>query len=317
MNNSKTYTITRHTNTIIECESFCDSSCSIIKIPRKELWSIIDIIDEKLKDHSIYFLLNKNTKQIYIGKANIRVNGESVRQRLLEHDKTKKFWDEAYIYSHYRLEENITKIIESKLISEFKNKFYSSENGIDGGRQESKNKQTMELSEYHFSQIKELISILVYDIFWEKEDRKNIISIDENVNYDYESNIDSKNNEIFKNNIYEDQFKNLNDDNKSENYPEFYFNRSGYKATMVMINDKEYILKSGSEISENFLPSAKNNVKKRREKNKHLIMNNRLTQDIKFSSPSGAAEFVCGGPANGNEAWKEKSSGKSPEYFKK
>lgn len=301
MKNYKTFAITRYDDNTMQCFLNAQPNCIIFQVSRSHLLSINTEIDEKLKDHSIYFLLNRETKQMYIGKSNVRVNGESVRQRLLEHNKSKDFWNEAYIYSNDQLEENITRIIESKLIYEFKNKYYYLENKNDGGRTDSKSKVTEEIAEHHFQNIKELISILVYDIFWQKENMKNMCYINKNHNYDNELNIIFENNEISKNNIYLDQFNNLNDNNEGETYPEFYFNRSGYKATMVMINNKKYILKNGSEISENLLPSAKNTVKKRREENERFIMNNRLTQDIEFSSSSAVAEFVCGGPASGNE----------------
>ena len=41
-----------------------------------------------------------------------------------------------------------------------------------------------------------------------------------------------------------------------------------------------------------------------RNKSADKIMNGVLLEDILFSSPSGAAAFVCGGSANGNLEWK-------------
>lgn len=98
MNNYKTFTIIQYEDNAIQCWLSKEPNCTIFQISRHQLSSINNKIDEKLKDHSIYFLLNRETKQMYIGKSNVRVNGESVRQRLLEHNKSKDFWNEAYIY---------------------------------------------------------------------------------------------------------------------------------------------------------------------------------------------------------------------------
>ena len=43
-----------------------------------------------------------------------------------------------------------------------------------------------------------------------------------------------------------------------------------------------------------------------------MIINNKTTEKILFSSPSAAATFVGGSSASGNEFWKT-ASGKSPK----
>lgn len=61
-------------------------------IPRSSLFEAF--ADEELQNNSIYFLCGNidGVRKIYVGKAGKRLDGESVLQRLREHDKSKTEW---------------------------------------------------------------------------------------------------------------------------------------------------------------------------------------------------------------------------------
>ena len=79
--------------------------------------------------------------------------------------------------------------------------------------------------------------------------------------------------------------------------------RNNAKASGKRVSDGFVVLK-GSSITEKTTKSCPDYVVQLRNKSADKIMNGVLTEDILFSSPSGAAAFVCGGSANGNIAWK-------------
>lgn len=82
-----------------------------------------------------------------------------------------------------------------------------------------------------------------------------------------------------------------------------YATRNNAKATGKRVSDGFVVLR-GSSITEKTTKSCPDYVVQLRNKSADKIMNGILTEDILFSSPSGAAAFVCGGSANGNIEWK-------------
>ena len=82
-----------------------------------------------------------------------------------------------------------------------------------------------------------------------------------------------------------------------------YATRNNAKATGKRVSDGFVVLR-GSSITEKTTKSCPDYVVQLRNKSADKIMNGVLTEDILFSSPSGAAAFVCGGSANGNIEWK-------------
>ena len=82
-----------------------------------------------------------------------------------------------------------------------------------------------------------------------------------------------------------------------------YATRNNAKASGKRVSDGFVVLK-GSSITEKTTKSCPDYVVQLRNKSADKIMNGVLTEDILFSSPSGAAAFVCGGSANGNIEWK-------------
>ena len=83
----------------------------------------------------------------------------------------------------------------------------------------------------------------------------------------------------------------------------FYCEGKDYKAAAVKMGTEFMVLK-GSKISENTTSSCPDSVKRAREKNSGVISSDFvMCDDIKFSSPSGAAAFVAGSSRNGYTEW--------------
>lgn len=82
-----------------------------------------------------------------------------------------------------------------------------------------------------------------------------------------------------------------------------YATRNNTKASGKRVSDGFVVLK-GSSISEHTTKSCPDYVLQIRNKNLDKIIDGVLNEDILFSSPSGAAAFVCGGSVNGNLEWK-------------
>lgn len=82
-----------------------------------------------------------------------------------------------------------------------------------------------------------------------------------------------------------------------------YATRNNAKASGKRVSDGFVVFK-GSSITEKTTKSCPDHVLRVRNKNADKIIDGVLTEDILFSSPSGAAAFVCGSSANGNSEWK-------------
>lgn len=82
-----------------------------------------------------------------------------------------------------------------------------------------------------------------------------------------------------------------------------YSTRNSAKAFGKRVSDGFVVLK-GSTISPHITKSCPDYFLQVRNKNADKITDGVLMEDILFSSPSGAAAFVCGGSANGNLEWK-------------
>lgn len=76
-------------------------------IPRSELNKTVSFIEEELKYNSIYFLIGDdgNTEKIYVGKAGIRLDGQSVVERIKEHNTATNEsyyndWDSVVVFTN-------------------------------------------------------------------------------------------------------------------------------------------------------------------------------------------------------------------------
>ena len=92
-------------------------------------------------------------------------------------------------------------------------------------------------------------------------------------------------------------------------------NSKGLDAVLEMYSDNEYILLKNSKISHNVSNKFKGKTmveKRRKEFSKDFI----VLENIKFSSPSTAGEFVFGTSCNGKEKWKDKNKVSIAEYLR-
>ncbi len=85
--------------------------------------------------------------------------------------------------------------------------------------------------------------------------------------------------------------------------------REDYNAIAIYRNG-EMTLKAGSKISTKLSEKAKlaKIVRKLRSNSELLDANNILKKDIKFKSPSTAAQYVRGNMINGNRCWKVRNT---------
>ena len=70
-------------------------------------------------------------------------------------------------------------------------------------------------------------------------------------------------------------------------------------------NDTGFVVLKGAMITKELTSSCPEYTRKLREKLADKIdVGFRTTEDLQFSSPSAAANFVCGASCNGNDTWK-------------
>ena len=258
----------------------------IYKIPRIMFESCKDgtgDIVKHLKQTGIYFLVGENidtgNKTIYVGQAGIRKNGKGLYCRLNEHIKNEKEnywsdWNEIIAFTTQNDSFGPTEI------SYLENKFTNL--AKDAGRYDVLNGNEPNqgnITEEKESELQDfiddacvMISILGYKIF------ESLVNV-ENIN---------------------------NDNNRYE-----FIYQGKYDARAIYTNEGFVLLKN-SEISPILNKSARDTIKKYREKFKDNIINNKTTEDILFTSPSAAATFISGSSSSGNVFWKT-SSGKSPK----
>lgn len=92
----------------------------------------------------------------------------------------------------------------------------------------------------------------------------------------------------------------------------FYMTNRGSDARgRYMPNGKDFLVLKGSRIASEPNNSCPEGALKAREQHASKIVNNQLTEDIRFKSQSGAAAFVSGSSINGKDAWKETSGNSS------
>lgn len=101
---------------------------------------------------------------------------------------------------------------------------------------------------------------------------------------------------------------------------EFYFARDSVEATMVVKDGKthdkkRYVVKQGSRIDNNIY-SNHDRIKRLRDKNEKFLKGDITTEDIEFTSPSSAGEFVCGGACNGKYYWRTKEGKPLNDFIK-
>jgi len=244
------------------------------KIPRTELDKCKG--RDELSQSGVYFLFGTSDQTgenvVYIGQAGIRKNGEGILCRLQEHKRNadKDYWTEAVVFTTSNNSFGSTEI--SYLENRFTNmavaaKRYIVKNGNDpspGNVTEEKESELEEFIDY----AKIIMGVLGYKVFEPLALAADVI------------------------------------DSPDET---FMIKRSGANAQAQLTSEGLVVL-SGSVIRMDTVPSFSDFAKFAkavREDNKEYIDSNGvLLKDFLFKTPSGAASFVLGAPANGNLEWK-------------
>ena len=252
------------------------------KIPRTEIEKCKN--REDLKWSGVYFLfgVSDDTGEniAYIGQAGIRKNGEGILYRLMEHKRNpdKDYWTEAVVFTTSNDSFGPTEI------SYLENKFcnlaieanrYIVKNGNDPSPGHITEEKESELEEF-VDYAKLIMGTLGHKIFVPLNKTAPVTS----------DAADSASEEI-----------------------ELYFSRTIKKLNFTAEakakqTTEGFVVLKGSKIApkadEDILPGV---IKKRKE---CIIENNTLKEDVLFSSPSSAGQFVSGKKCNGWIYWKTK-----------
>jgi hypothetical protein len=237
------------------------------KIPRTTLKISKDI--KELNYSGVYFLFGKDDQTdqnvVYIGQAGARENGRAVLNRLEEHNVGKDFWNEAIVIT------TVDHSLGATELSYLESRFY--EIAKEANRYDVKNEQ--------------------------KPTKGNTTDAIQSVLEDF---IDYS--KIVVGTLGHKVFEPLDDGiGISNERIELLCTRNGASARAVRTSDG-FVVKKGSLISQNLTPSCPQYSIELREKYRSIIIDNKITEDILFNTPSGAACFVSGSSANGYKEWK-------------
>ncbi|MDD3999888.1 MAG: GIY-YIG nuclease family protein [Bacilli bacterium] len=245
-----------------------------------------DIV-KHLKQTGIYFLLGEDvssgSKAIYIGQAVSRKNGDGLLCRLLEHQRNIKEkywgdWNEVIVFTTQNDSFGPTEI------SYLENKFTNL--ARESGRYDVKNGNEPNPGNFTEEKESELLEFIDY--------ARIIMG-------------------VLGHKAFEEIVKMSNSQNiQSKEIPIFHF-KGKYNAQGIITNEGFVVLK-GSQISNEIKQSARDSVAKARKANTNRINNYVLSEDILFTSPSAAADFVGGCSLSGNVVWKT-DDGKCPKDF--
>ena len=244
----------------------------------------------ELKQSGVYFLFGKSEetdeKYVYVGQAGTRNTGKGILDRLKEHrsDPEKDYWTEAVIFITSNNTFGPTEI--SYLEHHFcvmatEAKRYTVKNGntpTPGNVTEEKESELVEFIEYS-KLVMGVLGHMVLEPYYKT-----------NINTDENADATSKNDTIFYIKAdYKDRDTNA---------------RKIADAKGMRINDGFIVMKD-SIIVNTIVATCPNSARKAREKYAADIDENwKLTKDIPFNSPSGAAGFVLGSSASGNKTWR-------------
>lgn len=257
------------------------------KIPRVMLDDCKDgnsDIVKHLKQTGIYFLLgedlNSGNKAIYIGQAVARKNGDGLLCRLLEHKRNQKEkywsdWNEVIVFTTQNNSFGPTEIsyLENKFTNMAKQSGrYDVKNGNDPNPGNFTEEKESELLEY-IDYARIIMGVLGHKVF-------------------------------------EPVVKNVNSIYPKTDCPIFEY--KGKLNAKAVFTNEGFVLLKGSEICPNISKSAHDFTLKARKLNENKVVDFITTEDILFTSPSGAAEFVGGCSLSGNVMWITKD-GKSPK----
>ena len=242
----------------------------IFRIPRENLNESKDL--QYLNQDGVYFLLGEEDGQqkIYVGQASSRKNGKGILGRLTEHDRKKEFWSEAIAFTTTDNSFGATEI--SWLENKFCNLAIDAKRCVvmNGNEPPPGNVSEEKLSELEerveFARL--ILNAIGYKMF---EPLKEI------------SPPPADAEEIF--------------------YLSREIRKLGKKISARMIRTSTgYKVLAGSDVSPlDDEEHLSNKMKELRHSEK--VVDDKLTEDLEFSSPSGAAVFVLGASANGWTSW--------------
>lgn len=251
----------------------------IVVFPRGKL---VELNKQEYEKSGIYFLFNEDERKVYIGET------DNVARRLLEHERSKDFWDKVCIVTSK--DQNLTKshirYLENRLIALAKNnETYALINGNSGSSTIMQlPRPDMADMEYFLSQVEMILPVLGLDFL--------------------------KTGRVF----HEILAQNATSQSQNSGVTEFILSTKGVNAYAQEIGGDFVVLK-GSKISEDLTESG--------QKNNTYLLNLRpslleqgiinpesyiFMADYKFNSPSAAAAVISGGFANGRTMWKLKSN---------
>ena len=242
------------------------------KIPRTSL----DLCKYRteLKQTGIYLLFGSDEKTgrqvVYIGQASVRKNGEGILYRLMEHNRNPKkdYWNEAIAITTSNDSLGPTEI------SYLEHRFCQLAN--EAKRYDVKNENDPTLGNPSEEKMSELEDFIDYArIVVGMLGHKVFVPL-----IDTESNMPETN--------------------------EYFCSRNNSMASGIQTSDG-FVVRKGSVLSKSLTKSCPEYVIKKREQYKGIVDDsNTLTEDVLFSTPSGASSFVCGASTNGNVEWKTK-----------
>ena len=240
------------------------------KIPRTSLDLCKD--RKELKQTGVYFLFGRDEQTdknvVYVGQASVRKNGEGILNRLCEHNNNpnKDYWTEAIAITTSNDSLGPTEI------SYLEHTFCKLAREAKRYEVKNGNDPTIgNLSEEKQSEMEDFIDyakVIVGTL-----GHKVFIPLAEAVT----------------------------DNDTGES---LFCKRKDADATGIQTSDG-FVVKKGSKISSTTTSSCPEFVLNKRKQHQDIIGSDFvLTEDILFTSPSGAASFVCGASANGNAEWK-------------
>ncbi|CAM3213390.1 GIY-YIG nuclease family protein [Lactiplantibacillus plajomi] len=249
------------------------------KIPRTELDKAKNI--KYLKQSGVYFLFSPSDETqeniVYIGQAGTRKNGEGVLNRLQEHKRNPKedYWTEAVAFTTTNNTFGPTEIsyLENqftKLASDISR--YTVKNGNEPTQGHVTEEKESELKEF-IDYTKIVIGTLGYHLFEP---------------------------------LIEDVPQNTISKKEIQSNPRLFLRPKNNQTinTTAKQTSEGLVLLKGSHINTIDSASVPKKISIRR-KEKGLILNGILQEDVLFGSPSSAASFVVGSSINGKEAWKD------------
>ena len=246
------------------------------KIPRSQLDKCKSRSD--LKQSGVYFLFGKNDEgeeEVYIGQAVNRKNGEGVLNRVVEHLKDPLYFTEAVILTTQNASFGPTEIsyLENKftnMAKEIGRYFVRNSNEPNLGNVTEEKES--ELSEF-IDHAKMVLGVLGYKVFVpmiKKEEPQRF-------------------------------------DQADDELPLFLIRNTNQPVhAKCMRTDEGFVLLKGSLIHPKVVESAPKSTKELRAlcQRNLAIINNQLTKNLLFTSPSSAAAFVMGASVNGRLYWK-------------